>query len=181
MLLLIGGEEIYFNDDYDVTFTFGDNFTSFNEFKSVFDAFNQLDNAYQNLKIDLYGTALKAPKRQSYVKSVSKQSPLEIVAFIEQNWFALFLLYLASYRDIKGNISESFKDVDIIIESVESKFRELTADFPNYEWALIKDELKNILIWINLLQVTEKERILKQFAKGKVIFNRLVKLIIKRN
>ena len=111
MLLLIGGEEIYFNDDYEVTFTFADNFTNFNEFKQVFDAFNKVDIGYNNLKIDLYRSPFIVRKRQSHVKSVSKQSPLEIVAFIEQNWLAFFLLYLASYRDIKGNISETISGV----------------------------------------------------------------------
>lgn len=170
----------YFTDDYEVTFVFEDDINTFGQFRQVFDSFNVIDSTYNNLKIDLYGRPLKLRRQRTMVTRVSKQSPLEISAFIEEHWLTLFLLYLTSYRDIKANIAESIKDADSIINSVENKLRELTDDFPGYEIMTIKNELRKILKWFNSLQLTEKDRILRQISRTQHIFRRIRHLRIKK-
>jgi hypothetical protein len=163
----------FFNHELELKIYLDEFFFTASDFKQVFTWLFSFDEAYADLKINIHKRGLLEKKRQTYISSISKNSPFEIKLFIEQNWLSLLFLYLANYKDIKGNIQEGFKDFDAIINAIEKRFGKIFENFPELEYEIFNEELTKILTWFNTLQMTEKERFLKRIKAAQNVLKRI--------
>lgn len=172
--------ERYFNFEYEIDLVFEDEINTFDRFRHLFESLMLIDSTYNFYKSHYNKQEVRLSRKRTFVKRVSKESPLEIVAFIEEHWLTLFLVYLVSYKDVKANILESSRDIDFIIENVENVLRDIMDDFPNFEISLIRNQLHDILIWLSSLPPNEKHSIFNRMRRAGGIFRRLKKITIKK-
>ena len=112
--------------------------------------------------------------KKNQVVSFTKQSPLEIFAFIEKNWFEILLFLLATNRQtIILNVKQYYQDFDRLIDSIEENFREIVEDFENFEM----EELIKFIRWFDNLTVEQKNSIVRLLKRYQKVMGKIKKLI----
>jgi len=173
MVLLKDRNSIFYGKDYEIKIFLDGEFDTFNDYREVFDFFTRFDFVYNHYK---YTDREYNPKYERTQVISIKQGSLEIGAFIEKNWFELLVLFLASYKDGKLNISEAFQDIDKLIENTEKIIREVVRDFPEFEI----EQIKEIVSWYKSLAEYEKERFLSMIKRNRKTLQRIKQIIVKK-
>lgn len=167
---------LFFSREYEIKLNLHGKFETFNDYREVFDYFSRFDIVYSKYtQGDSLGrTPFLEKKRYTRVTSIS-QGSLEIGVFIEKHWLELFILFLASYKDIKQNSIEAFSDFNRLVDKVESTIQEVTSDFPNFEM----DQISEFIIWFKTLNRENQDYILWHIKRGERVFNKIKKIVFK--
>lgn len=173
-------DERYFNFEYAIDLVFEDEIDTFEKFRHLFESFISIDSTYNFYKSHFDESNVISRRKSTFIRRVSKESPVEIGAFIEEHWITIFLLYLASYKDIKANILESSKDINWVVDSIEERLREILDDFPNFDLNLILNHLRKTLYWLSLLPSEERLRISARILRSRRIFNKIKSIRVRK-
>jgi len=173
MVLLKDRNSKFYGKEYEIKILLDGEFNTFNDYREVFHFFTLFDSIYNDYK---YADIEYNPKTERTQVISIKQGSLEIGAFIEEHWFELLVLFLASYKDAKLNISEAFQDIDKLIENGGKIVKEVVGDFPEFEL----EQIKEIVNWYKSLALNEKERFLFLIRRNKKTLQRIKHIIIKR-
>jgi hypothetical protein len=163
----------FYGKDYEIKIILDGDFNKFNDYREVFDFFTRFDSIYNDYK---YADSEYNQKTERTQVVSIKQGSLEIGAFIEEHWFELLVLFLASYKDAKLNISEAFQDLDNLIENGEKIVKEVVRDFPEFEI----EQITEIVSWYKSLALNEKARFLFLIKRNKKTLQRIKQIIVKR-
>lgn len=164
----------YFDGDFKITIVFEEGENTFEEFEEIFRFLNEFDKLYfQYTNEKPYQRNLRKFKRTQVV-SFTKQSPLEIFAFIEKNWFEILLFLLSTNRQtIILNVKQHYQDFDRLIDSIEENFREIVEDFDNFEM----EEIIKFIRWFDNLTIEQKNSIVQLLKRYQKVMGKIKKLI----
>ena len=169
LLELEGNISINYNQ---ITFEFDDRLTNFGEFEQIFKSFSDLDFLCEKYIVSNNKTERNRNKVVSEIKSLSKNSPFELSAFITEHWFEIFLFVWGSYDRIRPNSKLIYRDATELVNVLEYKLKELTEDFPNLEF----EKLAEVLNWFNSIPFIEQARISKIMIKQSKVFSKITKI-----
>lgn len=87
----------YLDGDFKIKIVFEEGENTFEEFEDIFRFLNEFDKLYFQYTNEMPYQRHVRKFKKTQVVSFTKQSPLEIFAFIEKNWFEILLFLLAMY------------------------------------------------------------------------------------
>ncbi len=173
MVLTKNNELGYFEGDFKINIVFNEEDNTFEEFEDVFKFLNEFDKLYYQYSIEKPYKRNERYYKRTQVLSISKNSPLEILAFIEKHWFEILLFLLSTNREtIILNVKQHYQDFDRLIDSIEEKFQELTEDFPNFE----REEIIRFIRWFDNLTVEQKYQIVQLIKRSQKVMNKIRKI-----
>ena len=174
MVLTKNNELGYFEGDFKIKIVFDEEDNTFEEFEEVFKFLNEFDKLYYQYSIEKPYSRNERRYKRTQVLAIAKNSPLEILAFIEKHWFEILLFLLSTNREtIILNVKQHYQDFDRLIDSIEEKFKELTEDFPNFE----REEIIRFIRWFDNLTVEQKYQIVQLIKRSQRILNKIKRLI----
>lgn len=173
MVLTKDNELGYFDGDFKIKIVFEEGENTFEEFEEVFKFLNEFDRLYYQYSIEKPYRKNERNYKRTQVLSISKNSPLEILAFIEKHWFEILLFLLSTNREtIILNVKQHYQDFDKLIDSIEEKFQELTEDFPNFE----REEIIRFIRWFDNLTIEQKYHIVQLIKRSQKVMQKIHKL-----
>lgn len=173
MVLTKYNELGYFEGDFKIKIIFDEEDNTFEEFEEVFKFLNEFDKLYYQYSIEKPYKKNERRYKRTQVLSISKKSPLEILAFIEKHWFEILLFLLSTNREtIILNVKQHYQDFDRLMDSIEEKFKELTEDFPNFE----REEIIKFIRWFDNLTVEQKNHIVQLIKRSQRVRNKIRKI-----
>lgn len=163
----------FFSKEFEVTIIIEGNFNTFDDFKSVFHFFDELDKTYQDYKYK--NEYQRRIREKTEIVSIS-QGSLEIVAFVEQHWLEILLLFMANYRDIKLNTAEAHRDIDNLVYHIQETFSEITRDFPEFE----RQQFIDLINWFDTLTIEQRHSFIRKIKRGRKILERIRRIARRR-
>jgi hypothetical protein len=164
----------YLDGDFKIKIVFEEGENTFEEFEDIFRFLNEFDKLYFQYTNEMPYQRHVRKFKKTQVVSFTKQSPLEIFAFIEKNWFEILLFLLATNRQtIILNVKQYYQDFDRLIDSIEENFREIVEDFENLEM----EELIKFIRWFDNLTVEQKNSIVRLLKRYQKVMGKIKKLI----
>jgi len=165
-----------FNENQ-ITIEFDEKVISFYEFEQIFRSLRELDSICENfldsknlkdsIEIDVH----------SEIKSLSKNSPFELSAFVTEHWFEIFLFIWGSYDRIRPNAGLIYRDLVDLTETIESNLNDIGSDLRTLDY----EKLDEVLNWFNNLPFMERARIARLMIKQSRIFKKISKIMFNRN
>ena len=164
----------YLDGDFKIKIVFEEGENTFEEFEDIFRFLNEFDKLYFQYTNEMPYQRHLGKFKKTQVVSFTKQSPLEIFAFIEKNWFEILLFLLSTNRrTIILNVKQYYQDFDRLIDSIEEIFREIVEDFENFEM----EEIIKFIRWFDNLTVEQKNSIVRLLKRYQKVMGKIKKLI----
>lgn len=168
---------------YSLTLTFAEADNSFVHYERIFRMLKFIEQDYQGLvgRFDEpTGLGMRRRERRSagsVVEIISKQSPLQVGAFVAEHWFELLLFVVGVKGDLIGTVRGNYNSFENFVDLVESKVLELTEEFPQYEL----ESLREIWIWFMAMSQDQQMRFVERVKRYGSALQYLTNIRFRRN
>jgi hypothetical protein len=158
-----------------VAVEFDESVNDFSEFERIFKSLKEVDNL---CRLYLSYFRLQGSGRikvHSEVKSLSKNSPFSLTAFVTDHWFEIFLFVLGSYDRIRPNAQLIIKDSGDIAGLIKESFKDIIKDFPELEY----ENIAEVVRWFNDLPIIERVKIARMMIRQNKVLRKIKKISFK--
>jgi len=162
-----------------ISLTFHEQEKSFAYYKQVFEMLSFVEGRYRDVREHMYENARLEWGRSdravpgSRVFLISKQSPLEVGAFVADNWLELLLFFVGIRGNVVGTIKELYRNFDKLVDDIERLLKEQLEAFPAYEI----ERLKEVWSWFMALNADQQQRIQNRLKFYSRVFHDLRKVM----